>query len=125
MSMTFAEFAAANKARCESKDGFEHPISSWSLSDWMVALAGEVGEAADIVKKLNRIRDNVGTRRTKNTVETERDLRILLAYEIADIMSYLDLFTQAAGVNLEVATILKWNMVSADIGYPVMLPESI
>jgi len=61
--LTFAELAMKNKARCESATGFNHQISDWSLSDWMTALAGEVGEAANIIKKLNRHRDKVALAR--------------------------------------------------------------
>ena len=38
-------FSGRNKLRCESPAGFNHRISSWSLSDWMTVVAGEVGEA--------------------------------------------------------------------------------
>jgi hypothetical protein len=43
--MTFSEFSAINRLRCESPTGFNHALSSWSLSDWMTAMVGEVGEA--------------------------------------------------------------------------------
>jgi hypothetical protein len=59
MAMTFGEFSEANRARCESPQGFNHPLAGWSTSDWMTAMVGEVGEAANVVKKLNRVRDCV------------------------------------------------------------------
>lgn len=121
--MTISEFQHQSVIRCEAENGFNHKVESWSLSDWMTALAGEVGEAANIVKKLNRIRDGVGLTRTDP--HTEKDLRIALAYEIADIMGYLPLLAEAAGISLEAATVLKFNMVSADIGYPVQLPKPL
>lgn len=117
--LTFAMLAQQSKARCESPTGFKHKLSDWSLSDWFTALVGEVGEAGNIIKKLNRIRDGVQSVRDK---VSKLDLEIALAYELADIQIYLDLLAQAVGINLESATILKFNMVSADIGSPIRLP---
>jgi NTP pyrophosphatase (non-canonical NTP hydrolase) len=57
--MDLNTFSVNNRERCESPQGFNHQLTDWSLSDWMTALTGEVGEAANIVKKLNRIRDNI------------------------------------------------------------------
>ena len=54
-SMTFQNFSALNNARC--RDGFKQDLASWSASDWMVATMGELGEAANVLKKLNRERD--------------------------------------------------------------------
>lgn len=54
--MDLKQFSKRNKRRCEAVTGFNHSIGDWSLSDWMTALTGEVGEAANIVKKLNRHR---------------------------------------------------------------------
>ena len=48
MPMTFGQFSEANRARCESPQGFKHPLTGWSTSDWMTALVGEVGEANQI-----------------------------------------------------------------------------
>lgn len=89
-------FSQRNKERCESPNGFNHKLSSWSLSDWMTALVGEVGEAANIVKKLNRIRDGI-----PGNTESETSLYLNLYKELADVAIYLDLFAQALGIDLE------------------------
>ena len=56
MSLTFAEFQAMNKARCEG--GFLHPVAwnepSWPLQNWCLAVAGEAGELCNLVKKCLR-----------------------------------------------------------------------
>lgn len=54
--MTFEELRKANLSRVARW----HPrgINEWSLSDWGVAAAGEMGEALNIIKKLNRERDS-------------------------------------------------------------------
>lgn len=59
MSLTFECFSAVNRKRCESPDGFNHALDSWSLSDWFLAVLGEFGEAANVGKKLNRVRDGI------------------------------------------------------------------
>lgn len=90
-----ANFSERNRRRCESPNGFNHALSSWSLSDWTTAVTGELGEAANIVKKLNRVRDGIPGNR-----ESEDELRANLADEIADTVIYLDLLAQAAGFDL-------------------------
>lgn len=48
--MTIEEFSKINRERCESPKGFNHQLHKWSNSDWMTAITGELGEAANIVK---------------------------------------------------------------------------
>lgn len=105
-------FSELNRNRCESESGFNHPLSSWSLSDWTTATLGELGEAANIVKKLNRVRDGI-----PGNDKTEDELRQMLADEIADTAIYLDLMAQAAGFDLETIRDAKFNKTSRKIGY--------
>lgn len=107
--MTFSE---RNKLRCEAPNGFNHKLDSWSLSDWMTATAGELGEAANIIKKLNRVRDGI-----PGNVETPIQLRAALAGELADVLIYLDLLAQAAGFDLEQIRDAKFARTSIKIGY--------
>ena len=109
-------FGIINRTRCESPCGFNHKLSSWSLSDWITATMGELGEAANIVKKLNRVRDGV-----PGNQETEEQLRAALRHEIADVFIYLDLLAQAAGVDLEEAVREKFNLTSDKIGSAIKL----
>lgn len=115
--MHFREFSELNKRRCESPDGFNHQLDSWSLSEWFTATMGELGEAANVAKKLNRIRDGV----PGNGDATESELRQQLADEIADTYIYLDLLAQAAGINLSSAVIGKFNRTSRKIGFPLSI----
>jgi NTP pyrophosphatase (non-canonical NTP hydrolase) len=78
----------------------------------MTALAGEVGEAANIIKKLNRVRDGIPGNR-----ETPDELEDALGDELADIAIYLDLLAQAAGFDLERLREAKFRKTSAKIGY--------
>jgi NTP pyrophosphatase (non-canonical NTP hydrolase) len=106
------KFSERNRRRCEASDGFNHPLSSWTLSDWMTATLGELGEAANVVKKLNRYRDGI----PGNTV-SESNLRSQLADELADALIYLDLLAQAAGLDLETIRDAKFAKTSQKIGY--------
>ena len=111
--MTFRQFQTANRERCESPQGFAHKLESWSTSDWMTATMGELGEAANIVKKLNRVRDGI-----PGNAESEYELRAALKDEIADVFIYLDLMAQSLGFSLESAVAVKFNRTSRKIGYP-------
>ncbi len=110
-ALTFEEFAKTNRTRCESPSGFNHALDSWSLSDWMTATVGELGEAANIAKKLNRVRDGI-----PGNKETEPELRAALKDEIADVFIYLDLLAQSQGFDLEAAVRRKFNRTSQKLG---------
>lgn len=104
--LTLSALTAANKAR--QKDW---PSEQWSLGEWMCALSGEVGEAANIVKKIFR-----GDRSLD-------DAREDLGKELADIQTYLSIIADKAGIDLGQATISKFNEVSTRVGSDVFLPE--
>lgn len=110
--MDMKYFGVVNLTRCEHPSGFNHKLSSWSLSDWFTAVLGELGEAANFAKKLNRVRDGI-----PGNSESEEELRIGLRNEVADTFIYLDLLAQAAGFRLEDAVVEKFNKTSAKIGY--------
>lgn len=114
--MDLRTFSRLNLNRCESPKGFAHALHSWSLSDWFTATMGELGEAANIAKKLNRVRDGIPGNR-----ETPDELRAQLADEIADTFIYLDLLAQAAGIDLADAVPDKFNRTSVKIAYPEMM----
>jgi len=108
------KFSERNRRRCESAEGFRHPLNSWSGSDWMTAVVGEVGEAANIIKKLNRIRDGVPGNEPH---ETKEYLMGKLADELADSVIYLDLIAQSYGFDLETIRDAKFEKTSQKIGY--------
>lgn len=110
--MNFDDFSIENRARCEAVTGFNHRLSSWSLSDWFTAVVGELGEAANIAKKLNRVRDGV-----RGNKETEAELHSKLRSELADAYIYLDLLAQSAGINIGAAVRDTFDAKSKEIGY--------
>lgn len=114
--MNMKEFSKTNLKRCESPNGFNHKLVDWSLSDWMTATLGELGEAANIAKKLNRYRDGI-----PSNSEPEENLKKMLADELADAFIYLDLMCQSQNIVLEDAVINKFNKTSDKIGYDEVL----
>jgi NTP pyrophosphatase (non-canonical NTP hydrolase) len=88
----------------EKEDG-----SDWSLAEWMNAVAGELGEAANIIKKIRR--GDISLAEAKSS----------LAKEFADIATYLDITAMQAGIDLGEAVRLKFNEVSARVGSDVYL----
>lgn len=105
-------FSIRNRKRCEAPNGFNHKLEAWTASDWMTAVVGKLGEAANIVKKLNRVRDGVPG--NKETVEQLRDK---LSRELADTYIYLDLLCQSQGIDLENTVYEVFNNKSMEIGY--------
>lgn len=106
------EFSKRNRRRCEDPRGFNHKLESWSLSDWLTATAGELGEAANIIKKLNRVRDGI-----PGNTESPDQLHANLADELADVLIYLDLMSQAAGFDLDTIRDAKFAKTSKKLGY--------
>lgn len=109
--MNMKEFSRVNRKRSESAMGFDHRLSDWSLSDWMTAIMGELGEAANVAKKLNRVRDGI-----RGNKETEAELRLRLARELADTFIYLDLTMQSLGLDLADLVVEVFNAKSEQIG---------
>lgn len=89
----------ANKKRVTA---FGHTIEDWSLPEWGNAVAGETGELCNVIKKIHR---------GDFTLDEAND-KELLANEAADIVCYLDLLCQKAGVDLGTAVVNKFNEVS-------------
>lgn len=112
--LTFEELSRESKSRAIKWQG---SISNWTLSEWAIALVGEVGEACNIIKKLNRDRDGV----TGNKGISKEELQVALAEELADAMIYLDLLCTAADIDLESVICKKFNDVSERFGFPERL----
>lgn len=111
--MNLEYFSEVNRERCEHPQGFNHKLNSWSASDWMTACLGELGEAANIVKKLNRVRDGI-----PGNDKSPEELKKMLADEIADTFIYLDLLAQAMGFNLSEIVPEKFEETSRKMRYP-------
>lgn len=124
--LTFSELRAKSESRASRWHGARENLAvtrdgmmGWSLSDWFTACAGELGEAGNVIKKLNRFRDGMVGNRDASVTQLKLDL----GHEIADTLIYLDLLANAAGINLEREVITKFNIVSARNGFPERLSD--
>ena len=106
--MTFIEFQEINTERCNEW----HDINGWSLSDWAVAMAGECGEACNVIKKMNRQRDSIRNQDPENL-----ELVDALAEEIADTVTYAFLLAERCGFDMEDIVTRKFNKVSEKHGF--------
>ena len=116
--LTFNVFRAANRKRLpqfkNAKGEFTHPDENgkdWPLSKWMNAATGELGEAANIIKKIERGDFSLEEGKEK------------LAKELADIICYIDLLANAADINLGKAVSEKFNEVSERVGSNIYIHE--
>jgi NTP pyrophosphatase (non-canonical NTP hydrolase) len=82
------------------------------LSFRAVELAGEVGEACNVIKKLER--ERLGWRGSRDTVAH-------LAEELADVVICADLCAMSAGIDLGAAVVAKFNATSEKVGLPTRL----
>jgi NTP pyrophosphatase (non-canonical NTP hydrolase) len=105
------DFQALNETRCRRW----HALESWDINDWIVALGGEVGEAQNIVKKMNRIRDNIKGNPDEKDIH---ELREKLLDELSDAYIYLDLVFTYLGANKERRIAKKFNQTSEKYGFP-------
>lgn len=79
---------------------------NWTASDWVCALTGELGEAANLIKKHHR--DGILDREA-------------LERELADTLIYLDLLAAHYGISLDQAVKQKFNEVSDRIKSDIKL----
>jgi NTP pyrophosphatase (non-canonical NTP hydrolase) len=122
VGLTFAEVRTHNLTRSER--WHKGALTKWSESDWGVALAGEVGEALNKIKKLNRLRDELPNRDNAEPWKDNRDRALIVAEigaELADSFLYLDLLAQRLGLVLAEEVVKKFNTVSENYGFPERL----
>ena len=110
--LTFNALRIANEARQAHWGGADN----WTLADWSNAVAGEVGEACNVVKKIRR--PELGT------VGNDMDVATYYAQlesEIGDVLIYLDLLARKAGLDLDTCVMRAFNEKSEKLGMPVRL----
>jgi len=116
--LTLATLEAANMARLpQFKNGkglIAHSKadgSDWSPLEWCGAILGELGELANLLKKVKR-----------GDVTMEQAQQAI-ADELADVQTYLSITARQCGVNLGEATISKFNRVSIRVGCGVRIMD--
>lgn len=113
--LRLSELRAANVERQRDFPG----SSSWRLVHWSNALAGEVGEVCNLVKKVDR--GDFGKVYVWGVLPGAADRP--LSDEIADVLIYLDLLCLYARIDLADAVRQKFNRRSEEIGSAVRLEE--
>lgn len=109
MPLTLSDLHAANIARQAEWCPDQVPDLSFRGNE----LAGETGEACNVIKKLERERQGwAGSRASKDQ----------LAEELADVVICADLCAVTAGIDLDAAVIAKFNATSEKVGMTTRLP---
>lgn len=99
-----------------------HNLDDWSISDWAVATAGELGEACNIIKKLRRLESEYQSINDKGRLIESKEQAIKeLGAELADTQLYLDLLAIRCNIDLEKEIIQKFNDTSKKYGFPERL----
>lgn len=111
---------AVSTMRSQSKRGFNQKEAKWSSLEWGGAVAGEIGEACNIAKKLIRLR---GKQRgnVKKSDQSEARLVKRLHKEIADGLLYLVLWIAYEKGDLSDSVVEVFNKKSKQLGYDFML----
>src|SRR5678815_1240727 len=98
--LTFNTLRGGNTARLPEFRNGKGELTNcidWTLNDWMTACLGELGEAANVLKKV---------RRGDLTLE---EAQPKLTMEFADAVIYLELLAKQAGINLGAAVMETFN----------------
>lgn len=103
-TIVFNSLLAANVSRQNDWCGKETP----DLCFRGVELAGETGEACNVIKKL--VREQKGWNGSRDTIAH-------LAEELADVVICANLTAMAAGIDLDKAVENKFNATSEKLGF--------
>ena len=103
--LSFERLRRVNVKRCN--EAFR-PLEDWSPTDWGCAMAGEAGEACNLLKKMLRGED----------VPLDH-----VAAELADVVTYVDLLAARLGIDLGAAVVRKFDIVSRKRGSDIFLGE--
>lgn len=116
--LTLQYITEVNIARCNRwhKGG----LNDWTPADWMTALVGEIGEAANALKKLKRLEDDIQNHNSEEgrTIDTRAIAIDKIGKELADSFLYLNLLACRLGINLEDKIIEVFNKKSEEYNFP-------
>lgn len=104
--LTFREFNNVNVQRSLAE--FKQAVIPANEPFFFRGLVGEVGEAANAIKKMTRGMDNTDWTKRKDADIKMQDIED----EIGDILTYLDLWASSMGLDLETCLKNKFNKVS-------------
>jgi NTP pyrophosphatase (non-canonical NTP hydrolase) len=108
--MKYTNLRAANLARQKEWD----PSNAITLAFRGNELAGEAGEACNVIKKIER--ERLGIPGSRDTLEH-------LAEELADVVICADLVAMSEGIDLDKAVARKFNQTSRKVGLQTEMKE--
>jgi NTP pyrophosphatase (non-canonical NTP hydrolase) len=112
MKLDLASFRPLNVQR--ATDGFKC-YDNQPLTYWTTALAGEVGELCNMIKKMQRVeRGGIDGGSSYTAKDINKDM---LKEEIGGIAIYLDLLASLLDISLEEAIIDTFNSKSAKYNF--------
>lgn len=103
--LTFEELSKANMERQSTTLKFKQ-CENWTPADWVTAITGEIGEAANLIKKRKR-GDEVGISE--------------IVKELADVIVYADILLQFYHYDTGAVVAAKFNEVSDRVGSKVKI----
>ena len=112
------DFISAERDDPRATNAHWSPSPSTGPDRAMLFITANFGLAADVVKKLNRERDNI----TGNTADHDTLVSTLGRF-ILNTDAAVEAFAHACGINLMAAVVEKFDRTSEKIGYPVRLAE--
>lgn len=116
-------FDALRRANVERTTESFDLIDAWSPTDWATAVAGEVGEACNLIKKLRRLGHYpTFDLNAPPTTPAQEEIITAIGKELADAVTYLDLLAARLGLSLADCVRAKFNEVSDRVGSDVRLP---
>lgn len=117
-NLTFKTFRRANLLRLpqfkNSKGELAHSKpdgSDWSIYQWVCATLGELGEFANVIKKVGR-----------GDITLE-EARPLLKKEGADVVTYMDITLAQLGIDMGEAVTEKFNEISERINLDLKIED--
>lgn len=118
MSLFFENLRSVNIERCKRWHG-KKGVNDWSISEWLMALAGEAGEACNAGKK--RLRLVKGNQQHGDVPANIEAATAAIMGELADVVIYADMCATRLGMSLGDAVREKFNQISEREGFPERL----
>lgn len=114
-ALSIRQIQTVNQAR---SDRWMGGSPGWTVLEVAGELAGEVGELANVCKKLRR--SEMGVPGNK---QSDAELREMASSEIADVFIVLMLTASKLGIDVEDAVRVTFNRKSEQMGFPERIPE--
>ena len=114
----FSDISMRRHLEWPREEGKGSPSEEWTLSDWTVAAAEEMGEVCGAIKRVNRMKAGHIINGKPNDVKTVEEAIAKAKKEIGDTVTYLDLLAQELGGTLEECVRTAFNGVSEREGLP-------